>query len=211
MRRWRLALVLPAAAIAVLVGAVPAQAKGPTQATISGPGLAKSIVVDGMGEPGASDRLAELADGSGLFRFLFGSESGQGTALAQQPAGALGPKFALSYQVPAGELLTIRQDLYPFAAGGPVTYTPPGQRGFTDQPTGSGWYRAPGSFSALLTALCVTAPSPSPASVKVAAAHRTSSPHRSFAGPIALAGALVAVLLAGGVLLRRRGGSTTGS
>jgi hypothetical protein len=37
---------------------------------------------------------------------------------------------------------TIRQDLYPYAKDGPVTYTRPGQRFFETETTRGGWYRA---------------------------------------------------------------------
>ena len=36
----------------------------------------------------------------------------------------------------------IRQDLYPYAAGGPVTYIPAGQTLFETRQTVGGWYRA---------------------------------------------------------------------
>jgi hypothetical protein len=158
--RWRALVVAATAGVLVLVSASPALAKGADRATISGPGLAGPIVVDaggdgGGGEPGSGGRLGALGDGSGLFLAMFGADGGKRLA-DQQPAGALGPRYELAYRVPDGGATpaTVTQDLYPAAAGGPVTYTRAGQAVFGGHTTG-GWYRAPAGFATLLTMLGV--------------------------------------------------------
>ena len=131
--------------------ATPALAKGPSQATITGPGLAHTIVVPGNGEPGLPGTLATLAGQTSLFTVLFGAdETGLPapvrlhTPLRQ---ASLGPRYTVIYTVPGvtpppGEQFgRIRQDLYPHAAGGPVIYTPPGQAGFGQPLQDTGWFR----------------------------------------------------------------------
>ena len=60
-----------------------------------------------------------------------------------RPKGDLGPKYTIRDTVPGpnNDTFIIVQDLYPYAASGPVTYTKPGQPIF-DMTTGGGWYQA---------------------------------------------------------------------
>jgi hypothetical protein len=149
--RWRALTVLATAGLLVLAGTGPAFAKGADQATITGPGLAQAIVLSGEGEPGTSgDSLGQLANGGGLFLAMFGPSEGQQLA-PSAPVGALGPKYEVAFRVPGGAPTpdVVRQDLYPLAVGGPVTYTPPDQTELAGRTTG-GWYRAPNGFAALL-------------------------------------------------------------
>jgi hypothetical protein len=149
--RWRALTVLATAGLLVLAGTGPAFAKGADQATITGPGLAQAIVLSGEGEPGTSgDSLGQLANGGGLFLAMFGPSEGQQLA-PSAPVGALGPKYEVAFRVPGGAPTpdVVRQDLYPLAAGGPVTYTPPDQTELAGRTTG-GWYRAPNGFAAML-------------------------------------------------------------
>jgi hypothetical protein len=148
--------------IAVAISlATPALAKGPTQASITGPGLARAIVVSGGGEPGQPGPLAALAGQTGLFTALFGPAASVPVQMAAPlrtppPKASLGPRYTVIYTVPGvtpqpGEQYgRIRQDLYPGAAGGPVIYTPPGQDGFGQPLQVTGWLRAsPGLIRAL--------------------------------------------------------------
>src|SRR5262245_14415345 len=154
----RVFAVMALVTVAVLATATPAAAKGPDQATITGPGLAHPIVVAGYGEPGSTDYLGQLSEGSGLFPAVFGGDGPGGTALAAAPpAGPLGPSNELTYRIPDGTVsgATVRQDLYPSAPGGPVTYTQAGQSVFGTR-SRAGWYRAPESFGRLLMRLGVT-------------------------------------------------------
>jgi hypothetical protein len=130
--------------------ATPAFAKGPSQASITGPGLVRAVVVSGNGEPGEQGRLASLAEQTGLFTVMFGAGAGiSGAAPARlhspPPQAALGPRYTLVYTVPGvtprpGQPFgRVRQDLYPGAAGGPLIYTPPGQQGFGGPLPVTGW------------------------------------------------------------------------
>jgi hypothetical protein len=149
--RWRTLALMVTVGIAIGSWASPAAAKGPDQATITGPGLDEPIVVTGWGEPGSGGDLAGLADGSGLFGVMF--ESGVGL-LPEAPDGPLGARVEIAYRVPDGTPAgsTVRQDLYPLAQGGPLTYTEAGQAVFGSTTRG-GWYRTPASFVRVLEQL----------------------------------------------------------
>src|SRR5262245_31951136 len=148
---WRAFVVIAIAGLAIALTATPASAKGADQATITGPGISKPIVVGSDGEPGSGEALGQLADNTGMFVAMFGPDGGMGASLTSvQPTGALGPRFTVTYRVPNSPKPDIvRQDVYPLAAGGPVTYTPGGQRAMGNT-TPQGWYHAPGSLRVVL-------------------------------------------------------------
>ena len=206
--------MITAAAITL---ATPALAKGPSQASITGPGLVHAIALSGNGEPGLQSPLATLAGQTGLFTVLFGADSGvtpQTPVLRTPPPRAsLGPRYTVIYTVPGlppqpgRQYGQIRQDLYPYAAGGPVTYTPPGQDGFGRPLAFTGWLRADPGLTRTLAQLGVpprprtqAVPRPSPRAAHAAAARQAGS--RSLAWLIALALALAAAALAGVALWR---------
>jgi len=121
------ALALPAAAAA----------KGPDQATISGPGL-KTVTLGGNGESMGS-ALGELTERAGLFPASF--QTSPDPMLASAPTKSLGSKYRIHFRVPGPDSGTfwIDQDVYPYAKGGALTYTKPGQRIF-DSRTPGGWF-----------------------------------------------------------------------
>lgn len=210
--------------VAAISLATPALAKGPSEVSITGPGLIHAIAVSGNGEPGEQGTLAVLAGQTGLFTALFGADA---SVAAQMPAplrtpppkASLGPRYTAIYTVPGvsprpGEQFgRIRQDLYPSAAGGPVIYTPPGQDGFGQPLQVTGWLRASPPLTRTLAQLGVpvrpatpAAPHPRPPAAHPAAAHQTGS--HPLAWLIAAAVAIAAAALAGtalaGTALRRR-------
>src|SRR5438067_5160732 len=93
------ALAVGLSIAAVLTLATPAFAKGPSQASITGPGLGRAIVVSGEGEPGQQGRLASLAEQTGLFTVMFGAGAVGGPAPARlhspPPKAFLGPRYTL--------------------------------------------------------------------------------------------------------------------
>jgi hypothetical protein len=200
--------------------ATPALAKGPSQASITGPGLVHAIVVSGNGEPGEQGTLAVLAGQTGLFTALFGADI---TGVPQTPTSlrtpppkaAIGPRYTVSYTVPGvtpqpGEQFgRIVQALYPDAIGGPVIYTPPGQDGFSQPLQVTGWLRASPQLTRTLAQLGVplrpvtpASPQTRPPAARPAAAHQTGS--RALAWLIAAAVAIAAAGFAGAALRRHR-------
>jgi hypothetical protein len=135
----RLLFVLIAGALL----APAALAKGPSEASITGPGLSKTITFKGMDD---ASRLTEYA---GVFPAVFGQTPSP--MLRGRPAGKLGPKYTIRYVVPGGNSQTfhLTQDLYPYAVAGAVTYMKPGQPIFGARTTG-GWYPAGAALKELL-------------------------------------------------------------
>lgn len=182
------ALLLPAAALA----------KGPSEAKIEGPGLDRAVVVKGGGEsPGAP--LGDLTEAAGFFPAVFNQQPDP--MLATRPKGDLGPKYTITYGVPGpnNDFSTVRQDLYPYAEGGPVTYMRPGQPIFETERTRGGWYRA----SSALTDTLIDAGLPA------TAPPGGTSDGREWpqVGLVALLAALLLALLAGALVMRRRTGT----
>jgi hypothetical protein len=79
-----------------------------------------------------------IAEFTGFFPATFGQAPDP--MLANAPH-TLGPRYTIVFSVPGpGGVEEIRQDLYPYAAGGPVTYTGPRQTFFSGRRTRGGWY-----------------------------------------------------------------------
>jgi hypothetical protein len=146
----RLAFVMLAAAAL----APAALAKGPSAATITGPGLDHALSVKGTEMSG---RLGDLTQYSGFFPAAFGQQPSP--MLHRRPAN-LGPRYTIHYVVPGGQIYRLTQDLYPYARGGAATYMKPDQSIFGTA-TWGGWYRGGADLKRTLVAagLPRTAPS----------------------------------------------------
>jgi hypothetical protein len=135
-------LSLAVATVAALVVPAVAAAKEPAQASISGPGFSKTLKIKNI-EHFSGSKLAELTEESGFFPSAVGQSPNP--MLPGRPSGKLGPRYTIVWTVPGPPGLTthkVRQDLYPYARLGAVTYTKPGQPIF-DMKTIGGWYRNP--------------------------------------------------------------------
>jgi hypothetical protein len=178
----RLLFVLCAAALL----APAALAKGPSEASITGPGLSKPITFKGM------DDASKLTEYTGVFPAAFGQSPDP--MLKGRPAGKLGPRYTIRYVVPGGNSQTfhLSQDLYPYAQAGALTYMKPGQPIFDARTTG-GWYPAGIALKELLVR----------AGLPKSAPRASSGTNLALVAGIGIPGALV---LAGAALLvaRRR-------
>jgi hypothetical protein len=168
------ALLLPALAVA----------KGPSAASISGPGLSEPLLVTGLGDESG------LVGQTGFFAATFGQSPDPMSKT--RPKGDLGPRYTIRYTVPGptNTNAVIRQDVYPYAEGGPVLYMKPGQPFFETERTHGGWYRANASLKRTLVGLGLPTSTPADKSRTV-----------STAG---LAAGAFAAVAAGLVLVRRR-------
>jgi hypothetical protein len=130
----RIFFLLAIVALALPAGAV---AKGPSEASLEGPGLGKTITIKGTEEPGSP--LGDLTQSAGFFPAVF--EQQPDPMRSSRPAGNLGPKYTIDYTVPGpeGETFHITQDAYPCATPRRVAFTKPGQKIF-DSSTRGGWY-----------------------------------------------------------------------
>ena len=192
------ALLVLALACLPLVLPVVAEAKGPSEATVSGPGLDEALSFRGAGEPGTGSSLATLAEASGFFPAMFGQTPDP--MLGARPKGDLGPRYTVTYRVPgpSGSESTIRQHLYPYARGGPVTYTPPGQSFFDGQRTSGGWFQGSPALKTVLVEAGLPRTSPSSSDSGWGLPHPSTG---TFAVAAAFALLLVAVSAA---VVRRR-------
>jgi hypothetical protein len=126
--------------LAVLALGAPAAAlaKGPSAASIDGPGTGGGIEVKGNLAP--ESPLFQLSERAGFFPAVF--RQTPDPMRNGRPQGELGPKYTVTYTVPGpeGETFTLRQDLYPYAQS-PVTYMEPGQKVYRIETRG-GWFVA---------------------------------------------------------------------
>jgi len=191
-------------ALGWLLGLAPAaHAKGPTTATIAGPGLADPVKIESYDATATLPGLSTLMDWTGG-TVMFGDAV---ELSPDKPTVELGPRYAVTYYLDRQPVLT--QELYPFTAKGPFTFTPAGQRSmFINAELQSGWYHGPKELATSLTLLGVTAPGtpqPAPAAASRAAPAPPAAP---VDGGIPLGwwlvGALAAAGLAGGAVLLRR-------
>lgn len=149
-----------AAALACAALAMPAAAlgKGASAAKLDGPGI---------GGDGIQLRALErLAEGTGLYPAVFGQQPDP--MQRSRPKVDLGPRYTISYVLPGpdGNDHVVEQDVYPYAEGGPVTFTAPGQPVFEGQRTRGGWFPAYADVKSLLVdaGLPATRPTGSPGS-----------------------------------------------
>ncbi len=178
--------------VALAALALPASAlgKGPAAATMDGPGGGGGITFSG---DEGSGPLGNLTQQSGWFAAAFGQEPNP--MLANRPKADLGPKYVVTYTVPGpnNDTFAIRQDIYPYAKPGPVTYMEPGQPIF-DMKTRGGWFQAGPDLKETLVSAGLPTNAP-------------SSSSDDFSFPTVTASLIVLALLfvsATAVLLRRR-------
>jgi hypothetical protein len=116
-----------------------------------GGGGGGGISFRGDGESGGTP-LGDLTQQAGFFAATFGQQPDP--MLPSRPKGKLGPKYTITYTVPGpdNELDKLRQDVYPYAPGGPVTYMEPGQSFFGTERTRGGWFQATSQLKETLVA-----------------------------------------------------------
>jgi hypothetical protein len=219
------ALAVLALAVLLLVVPTAAQAKGATAATIDGGGPGGlpggPITLRGDGEPGSSTDLGMLAQGTGLYASVFDGDAGGVVKAA--PTDRLGPRYTITWTFPdpaGGKDRKVRQRVWPYAAGGPVSFTPAGQAVLDTTTTIGGWYQGFDGLRAQLielglpnrkplapAATAIPAPAtPAPAAPAPASPQPVPVTARSAAWPrvaASVAGFLV-LAAAAAVSLRRR-------
>jgi hypothetical protein len=209
--------VLAVAALAALLLAIPtaAQAKGATAATISGGGPGGlpggPITLKGNGEPGSSTDLGMLAQGSGLYTVVF--DDNPNAVLKAAPTDRLGPRYTITWAFPdpeGGKDRKVIQHVYPYAAGGPVAFMPPGQP-VLDMTTRGGWYQGFDGFRAQLIELglpnrkpLASAPKPAPATPQPTPAATSSPPAPAWPRIAAVVAVLLALAAGTALTVRRR-------
>lgn len=141
------ALLAGVVGMLLLAIAFPAAAKPPiAKAHISGPGLGEGLRISG---PATEGMWSGIDVAGGRADVMAGSIAELGLTALE-----LGPRYVVSYRFDVGRSAPriVRQELYPYAKGGPVTYTPPGQHltGPAGMTITAGWYQSPLDFFAYL-------------------------------------------------------------
>jgi hypothetical protein len=143
----RRVLIVFLGVVAAMSLALPARAKVEGTAFVSGPGLPGGGAGAGGGSGDGGSIKMDGSDGGGypMMSGLVDSERFP----TQKPKGELGPRYTVRFvtSIPRGQPDVI-QHLYPFANGGPVLYTAPGQEwiGGADGTASPGWYRPAGDL-----------------------------------------------------------------
>ena len=213
--------VLAMLVLALLLAAVPtaAQAKGASAATISGGGPGGlpggPITLEGEGEPGSGTDLANLAEEAGVFALLF--EDGPGGELASAPSATRrGPRYTITWTFPngAGTEDEVRQSVWPYAAGGPLTYMASGQP-VLDATTKGGWFQASDTLRQSLVTLGLPSRQPLAAPAPHVGARprrprRRGRPRPAAVWPWVAAGIGLLVVVAAAVVTARRRSASLG-
>ena len=148
MRRFL--LLATAGTLAALVATSPAAAKGPSTASLTGPGLDHAVPVKGEGESGPGTPLGSLVQLGGFFPQVF--QQFPDSTIRTRPSGNLGPRYRMVYRVPGPNgISTVVQDVYPYAKT-PVTYMRPNQHFWGSNRTHGGWFVAGPALKAALVA-----------------------------------------------------------
>jgi hypothetical protein len=159
MRRYMIGAAILAAALAL---PSLAAAKGPESASLSGPGLERSLAIHGQGEMGPGTPLGSLVDLGGFFPQMYGQTPDP--TLRTQPKGTLGQRYTITYVVPGPNGIKSRvvQHVYPYAKPVPLTYMRPGQKFWDGQRAYGGWFVASADLKMRLVRAGVPARPPVP-------------------------------------------------
>ena len=148
----RLLLLATVGTLATLVVTAPAWAKGPSTASLTGPGLGHALPINGDGENGAGTSLGSLVQYGGFFPQVFAQIPDPLTQT--RPTGDLGPRYRIAYRVPgpSSKAGTLVQEVYPYAKPHAVTYMAPGQAVWAGTRTHGGWFVSAGGLKETLVA-----------------------------------------------------------
>jgi hypothetical protein len=142
----RTSLALTIALFASLAFPALAGAKGPSSATMSGPGISGVRHFHGFSEGGTGTPLGALSIDGGFFQQAFGQIPDP--TRTTRPEGTLGPRYRIAYVVPGpGGNSVLHQDYYPYAKPAPLTFMEPGQTFWGGQRTHGGWFTARSSLT----------------------------------------------------------------
>jgi hypothetical protein len=189
----RLLVLAAVGTLAALAVAAPSSAKGPTAASLTGPGLGHMLRISGYGEGGTGTPLGALVQLGGFFPQAFGQSPDPTTRT--QPVADLGPRYRVVYRVPGPSARSrLVQDVYPYAKPRPVTHMRAGQH-FWGMRSHGGWFVGEAGLKRALVKAGLPESPPT-----------ASSSRGSFPWAWTVGGAVAAVVLA--VLALRRLGIT---
>jgi hypothetical protein len=211
MKRLAFGLGMSVAVLMLLAG--PALAKGPGhpvlgQLLVAGPGLTGPIQIEGvLGFGPSAEQVGSPDTGSNDFSaFVLGTgliPSDQGY-FGLKPEGTLGPRYVVTVTMQEAGAVPIHQDLYPYAAGGPVLFNLPDQTGIYGNRLASAWWYPNGEVVRILSAYGLPATPPAVPVPVAKSVHRPVLDSGDSRGWI-IAGAIGALMLlvVGGAVLGR--------
>jgi hypothetical protein len=185
-----------ALALLLLAGTAGAgHAKGPSEVTVSGPGIADLHLT--YTERTDDVDVIRLGDATRIHDMWSPGQLGQAPNLTPEE---LGPRYVLTWH--AGDERVV-QHVYPFADGRGWARILPGQR-LWENPVSSGWRTGAPGMTPLFVDLGATVPRPPgrPSERSERSAEGASLTTYAVAAPVAVL--LAGGLLAGGLLARRR-------
>jgi hypothetical protein len=185
------------ALIALVALALPANAlaKGPSEASIAGPGLTTIRI---SGTEGSATPFWRLTQAAGWFEAVYGPSR----LPKAPPKGDLGPRYTITWTVPDAD--TLHQDVYPYAKPFSVTYMPPGAKIYGATVRG-GWFVGGAKLGRALVAVGVPKEPPKAPATSAHTQTRSASGSGLSAGAIAAIVAGVASLdLELGLVIRSR-------
>jgi hypothetical protein len=183
-----------------IVVSSPAWAKGPVAVEIAGPGLDEPLVLDVNSAERQLEAMWALAEQVQLY-------TPAGTA-ARPQTGDFGTAYRLTWHMSEADGDRILQDVYPFAAGGPVVHTLPGSTSWQEL-VPAGWAAASAGLPEALTRLGVPLSQPAQADANVPAPATMErnpvepAPDRPWLAIFAVVAALIAVVGVVTTVMRR--------
>jgi hypothetical protein len=168
-----------------------ASAKGPSGASIVGPGISAIRIA---GTEGGTTPYWRLVEAAGWFEATWGPSRLRQTP----PPGDLGPRYTITWTVPSSSKLS--QDVYPYAQPYPVTYMPRGQEIWSTAVKG-GWFEGGQPLEKALLRVGLPAERP--------AAPASSSSQRQTVGVGGLAAAAALIAFATSLPPRSSGAAGT--
>jgi len=147
------------AALLLVVAPVAASAKGPVAATVAAEDGSRIELGSSKSSWDEGDPFVRLMESTHALSAIFRTDP---SILTEPPTGVLGPRFEITWDlglVDRGEPThLVRQDAYPYAEGGAVTFVPPGQALYGADETWGGWYSASPELPAVLEELGLAPP-----------------------------------------------------
>lgn len=145
-------------ASATFAVAAPAIAKGPQQATITGPGIEEPVVVSGDGEFSTGSEFSMFTESTGFWQLVFGEDFNGSIdgVLDAAPTVELGDEYLIEWDLGSSDAgdATVTSMVYPNADGGPFVHVEPGTWivGYNTS-TAGGWFEAPQTVSQMIASL----------------------------------------------------------
>lgn len=203
------AVLFTVSALTALALALPAEAKGATEATITGPGVEEPIALEaGHDESRLETLLSAIAFWD--LTYTYADSSHRPSVSDEPPTSNLGPEFTVRVgHIGPGGTAYVDVLVYPRAKGGALAYVEPGvEVEEMQEVTSGGWYAPEADLAAMFeeygVAMTEAKMAPAPPVVEPPAAPAVETPGRTLPLWLPIVGVVVLSLLLVGQLIRRQ-------